>query len=181
MELTFLADDVSRNHAAARRDVRQFRERQAREGRAYLAVEEERVEVNQLLRENYRAVFGERRESFARGRHALLHEIIAVGERRAQSLVPSDLVVAPADVDAVAAVVVIRLEHEPMAVGADEFDEVNRLAVLLRLSLAHFARPRDVPANRLVLFRREEVRVPFVGQHGEERLLMNQLRPKTVD
>src|SRR5881227_3617614 len=82
--LTLLADDESRNHAAARRDVGEFRERETREGRADLAVEEQRVEVDQLLREEDRAVFGERGESLARRRHALLHQVIAVGERRAQ-------------------------------------------------------------------------------------------------
>src|SRR5919198_2542242 len=67
------ADDVSRNHPAARGDVGQLREREAREGRAYSAVEEQRVEVDQLLGEEDRAVLGERGEGLARRRDALLH------------------------------------------------------------------------------------------------------------
>src|SRR5437588_9909166 len=116
--LALPADDERRNHPAARRDVGEFREREAREGRADLAVEEQRVEVNQLLGEKDRAVLGERREGLARRGHALLHEIVAVGDGRAQRLVPGHGVVVPADVDAVPAVVVVGLEDETVAVRA---------------------------------------------------------------
>src|SRR5205085_8358266 len=132
------------NHAAARRDVGEFSEREPRKRRADLAVKKQRVEVNQLLGEEDRAVLGERGESLARRRHALLYEVVAVGERRAQRLVPRHGVVVPADVDAVATVVVIGFQDESVAVKAYEFEKVNRLAVALGLLVANLARPGDV-------------------------------------
>src|SRR2546423_14638286 len=110
--LTLLADDESRNHAAARRDVGEFREREPRKRRADLAVEEQRVEVNQLLREEDRAVLCERGEGLARSGDALLNEVVAVGERRGQRLVPRRGVAAPPNVNAVAPLYVFwRLHH----------------------------------------------------------------------
>src|SRR5437588_562493 len=179
--LTLLADDESRNHAAARRDVGEFRERETRKGRADLAVKKQRVEVNQLLRVEDRAVFGERGEGLARRWDALLHKIVAVCERRAQRLVPRRRVVVPADVDAVASVVVVGLQDESVAVKAYEFEEVNRLAVALGLLVANLARPGDVAAYDLALFRREEARVTLVCEDGEERLLVNEIRAEVVD
>src|SRR5829696_1733187 len=85
---TLPVDDEGRNHPAARRDVRQLRRGQAREGRADPPVEEQRVEVYELFGVDDRAVVQERRERLARRRDALLHEVVAVGERRLQRLLP---------------------------------------------------------------------------------------------
>src|SRR5829696_7531935 len=80
---TLPVDDEGRHHPAARRDVRQLRRGESREGRADAAVEEQRVEVYELLGVDDRAVPGERREGLARRRDALLYEVVSVRERLA--------------------------------------------------------------------------------------------------
>src|SRR5215204_205517 len=73
------ADDVGGHHSAAGADVGQFSKRKTRKRRTDFAVEQQRIEIDELFREFDSAIVRKRRESLAYGRHALLHEIIADG------------------------------------------------------------------------------------------------------
>src|SRR5256885_14063413 len=77
---SLLADDVGGHHSSARADIRELGERQTRERRTNLAVEQQWVEIYELFRKLDSPVLCQRRKRFARGWHTLLHEIIAVGE-----------------------------------------------------------------------------------------------------
>ena len=91
------------------------------------------------------------------------------------------LVDRPAKDDALAAVLVIRFQDEPLAVCDDEVAQIDDLVPVRRVSLADFARPWNVLGDRGPLRRGVERRVTVVGQEREAHLLMQELRPEAVD
>ena len=94
----------------------------------------------------------EARVRLARQRNALLDDVRLV-ERDADGLLPFRLRNLPAEDDALAAVFVVRLEDELIAILGDEREEVDgiRRAGYASAALLDDARPRDVRADRLDL------------------------------
>src|SRR5690349_14421905 len=106
---SLLADDVGGHHAAARADVRQFRKRKARECRTDFAVEEQRIEIDELLRKFNSPLVGQSGKSLTCGRHAFLHEVVARSKCVIDRFVPTALVHVPADRYSMATVIIVRL------------------------------------------------------------------------
>src|SRR4029079_17869991 len=107
----FWADDEGWNHPAARADICQLRERQTRERRANLTVEEQGVKVDQLFRKLHLSFFSESWKNFACRGNALLNQIVAIFQRALNSSIPGCGVGVPTNCDPVATVIVIRLQN----------------------------------------------------------------------
>src|SRR5438552_2894732 len=91
------------------------------------------------------------------------------------------LVDGPTEHDAFAAVLVVRLEHQPLAVSDDEVAEVDHLARVRRVAFADLPRPRDVLRDRGALRRGVQRGVAIVGEKGEAHLLVKELGAEAVD
>src|SRR6476646_2573609 len=92
----------------------------------------------------------EARIRLARQRDALLHDIW-LGQRGADCLLPTLLADLPSEDDPLAAVLVVRLQHQLLAMRGDKGEEVHWLlgsAGRRRRSVLDDARPRDVDVDR---------------------------------
>src|SRR5439155_24191631 len=96
---------------------------------------------------------------------------VALGGRDLDRRLPLRLVDGPAEDDALAAVLVVRLENESLAAFRDVLRELG----------ADPSGPRDVAPDRGPLGGRVEAFVPVVGQKGEAHLLVQELRAEAVD
>src|SRR5262245_42388094 len=89
---SLFADDVGGHHAPAGADIREFRKRKTGERGTDFAVEQQRIEVDELFRELDATIIRQRRESLAGSRHTLLHKIIAVSQGVVDGFVPTALI-----------------------------------------------------------------------------------------
>src|SRR5205085_7203448 len=87
----------------------------------------------------------------------------------------------PADEDAVSAIIVVRLEHEVVARGANEFEQVYLSPGVRRAPGFDAPRPGNMPSDGLALGFSEAVLVALVCEHAEEHLLVNVLGAERVD
>src|SRR5207245_11152035 len=86
----------------------------------------------------------------------------------------------PSERHAGATVFVVRLDHERLAVRAQERQELDAPSVARDAPLLDDRGPRDVLSNEAALLVAAELRVALVGQHGEERLLLRNLAAPRV-
>jgi hypothetical protein len=122
----------------------------------------------------------EARVRLVRQLHPLLDDV-GVLQGRSHRGVPRALIDQPPEHDPLPAVVVVRLQHQAVAVRARPLHEVDFAPVgAERLPRLHHPRPRDVPRERLLLRRGEQGRVPLVGEHGQRRLLEQDFAPERV-
>src|SRR5205823_1647051 len=101
-------------------------------------------------------------------------------DRRFERAVPLALARLPSKDDALASILVARLENELRPVTANVLDEIDRAAVTLGPDVAHHSRPGNVPANDRSLVIGEQRRISIVGEHGKERFLLARLAPERV-
>src|SRR5437588_412285 len=104
----------------------------------------------------------------------------APGERACDRAVPLRLAGLPSERDAGAAVLVVRLDDEAIAMAAQVRDEIDLAAFEPNVALAYERGPRHVAANDGALALAEQLRSALVGQHGEERLLVGNLAAQRV-
>ena len=108
-----------------------------------------------------------RRKHLAGGRHAFLHQIVAVCQRVTQSFVPGILIGVPADGNSMAAVVVVWFKDQLVSVGSDIFNQVDFFAEVIGFLVPHDSGPRHVFPNSFPLFSRKQIRAPLIRQDGE--------------
>src|SRR5207253_11243486 len=137
--------------------VEQGARRDAREGPRDTAPEEVRIVIDRKVEEMHPVEH--HREWITRDRDALLHDIRA-RERREEGLLPLVLVDGPAEHHALSAVLVVRLQNDLGPARDAEIAEVDDLARVRRVSLADFARPRDVLGERGPLRGRVDGAIP---------------------
>src|SRR2546429_9744782 len=94
---------------------------------------------------------------------------------------PPNFILFPADITPVAAVIVIRLKDQSLSFFTDEFQQIDLFTEVIALPRAHAARPRNMTRNHRPFIRTEERRVTSIGEHRKQRLLVDDLRTKTVD
>src|SRR6185295_17961802 len=104
-----------------------------------------------------------------RSRHGLLDDIV-----------PGALRLFPAEHDPGAAVFVIRLDYEAVAMRAEVLEKIDGVPVTLHRTIADYAGPGDVLLDHGSFRVAEEAAVTFVGQHREEGLLVRDLAAERV-
>src|SRR6185503_15323199 len=162
-----------RNLSAAGRDVGEAGRAQARQEPGEAAPENVRGEIDQHVPHRDAAALADRKH-LAPDRDALLRHpaAIALFDGARQRVVPRRLAGLPAERDAGAAVLVVRLDDVLVAVLAQVGEEIDLPAGAHDRSVLDDRGPRDVLADDLALLGREQALVPLVGQHREERLLV---------
>ncbi len=80
-----------------------------------------------------------------------------------------------------AAVIVIGLEHQSLTVCADEIEQVHFTTEVISMFVFDHARPRHVSTDCFAFVVGEQLGMTWIGKHRKERLLVNELRTKTVD
>src|SRR6266480_3120609 len=101
-------------------------------------------------------------------------------QRCTHRTLPRRVVHLPAEHNALPAVLIIGLEHQAIALGQDERDEIHLAAAMQGLLLGHGAGPGYMGVDRPTLDDRKQLGVPLIAQHGETRLLVKDLAPKRV-
>src|SRR5256885_13884347 len=114
------------------------------------------------------------REGMAWDVDALLHDVRA-RERREERLLPLVLVDRPAEHYALAAVLVVWLEHKSVTVRDDEVAEIDDLSRIRRVSLADLPGPGDVLGDRGALRRGVQGGVAIVRKQREGHLFLKEL------
>jgi hypothetical protein len=117
---------------------------------------------------------------FGRQRHAFLHDVRIV-ERGADRFLPGLRGDVPAEHDALAAVFVVGLQDQLLAVRLDPGKQVDLLAARDGPAFLDDPRPGNVRVDHFPLCRREEVRVPFIAECGQAGLLVQQFAAERVD
>src|SRR5262249_7382085 len=105
---------------------------------------------------------------------------LALVDRFLDRAVPGALGRFPAQRHAGAAVLVVRLDDEAIAVLADVRDQIDVAAVAADGPLADHRRPREVPADERALAGVERGGAPLVAEPGEERLFVRDLAAQRV-
>src|SRR4249919_1054129 len=175
-------DDERRNLAAAGRHVGEAGRTQARQKPREASAKDIGCKIDEHVartRTPRRTAIAHRKPLAAHRDALLCHPAaIALGERSRNRSVPVRFTGLPTQRDSGAAVLVVRLDDEPIARCAQEPDQVCRRSVARDGPLLHHGRPGDVPANQFPLLSREQRRVTRVGQHGKKRLLVRDLAPE---
>ncbi|MDW8215619.1 MAG: hypothetical protein RMJ55_18865 [Roseiflexaceae bacterium] len=145
----------------------------------HLAAEHEWVAINQTSPDLHSAI-DHRRVLLIGNRHALLQDR-RCAHRVAERAVPFVRRCFPSDDHALAAILVIRLEHQALAFSPRERQQIDGSALVRRPPRAHQARPGHMRRNRSALFGREEVVERLVGQQRKDRFLVQQFGAKGID
>src|SRR5215216_3599443 len=77
-------------------------------------------------------------------------------------------------------VIVVWLQYQPFAVAADKLEQLDTAAEVVSFFVSYRARPGHVRTNRVEFFVGEQPGMTWIRQNGEQRLLVDQLRAKTV-
>src|SRR5437773_1374469 len=94
--------------------------------------------------------------------------------------IPAALVGLPSERDAGAAVLVIRLDDEAVAMSPQVRQQIDGPAAARHAAVADQRRPRHVAPDHVALAVGEEMRSAIVGEHGEERFLVRDLAAQRV-
>ena len=176
VDITFLASNDEGGHLpAARGDVGQSGRAEARQEAGDAPAEQVRREVDQHVALDDAVGLADR-EGLAADRDPLLGDPAALGlaQRPRDRRVPRALVGLPAERHAGAAVLVVRLEHEALAVRRRySADRSSAVAVVPSSRTTRVHGTCAAIGSQIVGV--EQVAVAVVGQHREERLLVRDL------
>src|SRR5688572_3769641 len=180
--LLFFRDDKGRDHAATGGNVCQFIRRKPCEGGADNAIEQKRVKINQLLHHRPLSNIVEHHgKHFFYRAHSFLNKIIAVCKCRLDRIVPFGFGRIPADVDAMATVIVIRFEHQLMTILTCPFEKIDLETFVQRLLGSEFSGPRHMCTDRVPLALVKKLGIFLIGKNGENSLFMYEFSAKAVN
>src|SRR5690606_34654074 len=100
---------------------------------------------------------------------ALLNDI-RFGKRGVNRLLPCCIVHSPAEHNALAAILVVWLEHEMFTIVGNEWHEVDVASAMLCATLFNESGPRDMCRNGSPLIAREERLLAFIAHHRKRGL-----------